>query len=104
MDKAGVAGFFMAWIPMGTVKAVAQEYPVFRTAGGFLMFSPSNRGSLSFHMTHMPARKVQALARMIGKGGVTSASFLRDKRLDEAFGSEDKVAARSTSSWRYMCS
>ena len=95
MTGADVSGLFVALVPLGTVEAVRQEYQVFRTAGGdFLVFSPSNRGSFSFHMTHVPAAKVQALSKVVGRGGVTSGSLLKDERLGEAFGSEDKVAMR----------
>ena len=85
----------MALVPVGTVEAVRREYQVFRTAGGdYLVFSPSDRGSLSFHMTHVPAGRVRALAEVVGKDGVTSGSLLKDPRLAEAFGSDDKVAMR----------
>ncbi len=95
MSRADVSGFFNALVPVGTVEAVRQEYQVFRTAGGdFLVFSPSNRGSLSFHMTHVSATKVQALSKVVGKEEVTSGSLLKDGRLEDAFGSEDKVAMR----------
>ena len=95
MDRIDILGFFAALVPVGTVEAVRQKYQVFRTAGGdYLVFSPSNRGSLSFHMTHVPAAKVQALAKVVGREGVTSGSLLKDVRLEEAFGSEDKVAMR----------
>ncbi len=95
MSRDDVSGLFVALIPVGTVEAVRQEYQVFRTAGGdFLVFSPSNRGSMSFHMTHVPAVKVQALSKVVGKDGVTSGSLLKDERLEDAFGSEDKVAMR----------
>ena len=95
MSRADVSGLFMALVPVGTVEAIRQEYQVFRTAGGdFLVFSPSNRGSLSFHMTHVPAVKVQALAKVVGREPVTSGSLLKDERLEDAFGSEDKVAMR----------
>ncbi|MDG7008468.1 MAG: hypothetical protein JRN06_09550 [Nitrososphaerota archaeon] len=95
MDRADVSSLFAPLVPVGTVEAVRQEYQVFRTAGGdFLVFSPSNRGSLSFHMTHVPAVKVQALSKVVGREEVTSGSLLKDGRLEDAFGSEDKVAMR----------
>ena len=95
MSRADVSSFFMALVPVGDVEAVRQEYHVFRTSGGdFLVFSPSTRGSLSFHMTHVPAMKVQALAEVVGRDPVTSGSLLKDARLEEAFGAEDKVAMR----------
>lgn len=95
MVKADVSGFFQVLTPVGTVEAVRQAYQVFRTSGGdFLVFSPSNRGSLSFHMTHVPALKVQALAKVVGKDAVTSRSLMKDDRLEDAFDSDDKVAMR----------
>ena len=95
MGRADVSRFFTALVPVGTVEAVRQEYQVFRTAGGdFLVFSPSNRGSLSFHMAHVPATKVEALSKVVGKDAVTSGSLLKDGRLEEAFGSGDRVAMR----------
>ena len=95
MRQADVSGLFMALIPVGTVEAVRQEYQVFRIAGGdYLVFSPSSRGSLSYHMTHVPAVKVQAISKVVGREPVTSGSLLKDDRLSEAFGSEDKVAMR----------
>lgn len=95
MDRANLSGLFLALIPVGSVEAVRQEYQVFRTAGGdFLIFSPSNRGSLSFHMAHISAVQVRALSEVVGKEEVTSGSLLKDERLEEAFGSEDKAATR----------
>ena len=95
MSQTDLAGLFAPLVPVGRVVAVRQEYQVFRTAGGdFLVFSPSNRGTSSFHMTHVPAVKVQALAKVMGDGAVTSGSLLKDERLGEAFGSEDKTATR----------
>lgn len=90
-----MTSLFMALVPIGTVEAVRQEYQIFRTAGGdYLVFSPSNRGSLSFHMAHVPAFKVQALAKVVGREKVTSGSLLKDDRLGDAFSSDDKVAMR----------
>ena len=95
MERADVAGLFLAIVPVGTVEAVRQEYQVFRTAGGdFLVFSPSKRGSLSFHLTHVPAVKVQALSEVVGREWITSGSLMKDGRLEDAFGSEDKVNMR----------
>ena len=95
MERADVSSLFTPLVPVGTVEAVRQEYQVFRTAGGdFLVFSPSNRGSLSFHMAHVPAVKVQALSKVVDREEVTSGSLLKDERLEDAFGSEDKVVMR----------
>lgn len=95
MDQSGFAGLFSALAEVGTVKAVRQEYHVFRTAGGeFFVFSPSSRGSSSFHMTQVPSEKVEAVAEVIGKEEVTTGSLLKEGRLEEVFGSGDKVAMR----------
>ena len=95
MNQGDVSGLFMALVPIGTVQAVRQEYQVFRTAGGdFVVFSPSSRGSLSFHMTHVSAVKVQALAKVVGREGVTSGLLLKDERLEGVFDSKDRVAMR----------
>lgn len=95
MDKPEVSGLFRALAHVGTVEAVRLEYQVYRTAGGeFLVFSPSSRGSSSFHMTHVPSQKVEALAEVIGKEEVTTGSLMKERRLEDDFGSEDKVASR----------
>ena len=95
MDPADISGFFVPLTPVGQVVAVRQEYQVFRTAeGDFLVFSPSNRGSLSYHMTQVPTARVQSLAEVVGGDGATSGSLMKGGRLDEAFGGEDKVAMR----------
>ena len=95
MERADVSSLFTPLVPVGTVEAVRQEYQVFRTAGGdILVFSPSNRWSLSFHMAHVPAVKVQALSKVVDREEVTSGSLLKDERLEDAFGSEDKVVMR----------
>ena len=95
MDRTDVSAFFVSLVPVGTVGAVRQKYDIFRTAGGdFLVFSPSSRGSASFHMTHVPAARVEAVAKAVGKEGATSGSLLKGGSLDEAFGPEDKVAMR----------
>jgi hypothetical protein len=95
MDNAGVPDLFRALIPVGSVEAVRQEYQVFRSAGGdYVVFSPSNRGSSSYHMTLVQAAKVDAIARVVGKQGVTTGSLMKEPRLEEAFGPRDKVAVR----------
>ncbi len=95
MPKNDVSDFFRALLPVGTVEAVRQEYQVFRSAGGdYLVFSPSSRGTLSFHMTQVPAAKVEALSAIIGKEGVTTGSLMKEKKVEEAFGSDNKVAMR----------
>jgi hypothetical protein len=93
--ERGISDLFRALVEVGSVEAVRQEYQVFRTAGGdFVVFSPSSRGSSSFHMTSVPAEKVEALAKMITKDGVTTGSLMKDKRLEEVFGSGEKIATR----------
>ena len=95
MEKGVVSDLFKALIPVGTVEAVRQEYQVFRSAGGdYLVFSPSSRGTSSFHMTVIGAEKVEALAAAVGKHGVTTGSLMKDGKLEEEFGPGDKVATR----------
>ncbi len=95
MGPEGVSDLFRALIPLGKVEAVRQEYQVFRTAGGdYLVFSPSSRGSASYHMTLVSSAKVEAIAAAVNKGGVTTGSLMKDPRLEEAFGAEDKIAMR----------
>ena len=95
MEKGRVSDLFRALTPVGTVEAIRQEYEVFRTAGGdYLVFSPSSRGSSSYHMTLVASGKVEALAAAMGKGGVTTGSLMKDPRLEAIFGTDDKVAKR----------
>ncbi|MDA4119739.1 MAG: hypothetical protein OK436_04040 [Thaumarchaeota archaeon] len=90
-----VSNLFRALVEVGSVQAVRQEYQVFRSAGGdFVVFSPSSRGSSSFHMTRVPAQKVEALGKLLTNDGVTTGSLMKDERLDEVFGSGEKVARR----------
>ncbi len=94
MDQ-DVSNLFRALAEVGTVQAVRQEYQVFRSAGGdFVVFSPSSRGSPSFHMTRVPGEKVEALGKMLTNDGVTTGSLMKDTRLEEVFGSGEKVAKR----------
>jgi hypothetical protein len=95
MEGREVSDMFRALGYVGTVKAVRQEYEVFRTVGGdYVVFSPSNRGASSFHMTLVAAEKVEALGEVVSKEGVTSGSLMNDKRVVEAFGGTEKVALR----------
>ncbi len=95
MEEGGISDLFRALVPVGTVNAVRQEYQVFRAAGGdFLVFSPSSRGSSSYHMTVVESAKVEALQKVVGKQGVTTGSLMKEGRLEEAFGPTDKVATR----------
>lgn len=74
---------------LGKVEAIRQEYQVFRTAAGdYLVFSPSARGTSSYHMTKLDASKVEAVEGAVTKEGVTSGSLLKDKKVVEAFGEE----------------
>ena len=95
MENAGVSDLFRALIPVGSVEAVRQEYQVFRTAGGdYLVFSPSSRGSSSYHMTLVQSAMVDAVAQVVGNQGATTGSLMKEPKLEEAFGPRDKVAAR----------
>jgi len=95
MEKDGVADLFRALVPPGKVEAVKQVYEIFRTAGGdYLVFSPSNRGTLSFFMTMVESSKVKALEDVVGRQGVTTGSLMKNGKLEEAFGPGDKVATR----------
>jgi hypothetical protein len=95
MEKRSVSDLFRALVPVGTVKSIRQKYEVFRTAGGdYLVFSPSSRGSTSFHMTLVSSGKVEALAAAMGKGGGTTGSLMKDPGLEAAFGMDDKLAKR----------
>jgi len=90
-----ISNLFRALVEVGSVQAVRQEYQVFRSAGGdFVVFSPSSRGLSSFHMTRVPAENVEGLGKMLTKDGVTTGSLMKDKRLEEVFGSGEKVAKR----------
>ncbi len=78
---------------VGPVVGVKQEYEVFRTArGDFVVFSKSNRSSTSFHMTFVPATRVETLRQAVPKNGATSGSLLKEKRVIETFGTEDRDA------------
>jgi len=93
--EGGIAGIFRAIMPVGTVQAVRQKYEVFRTAGGdYLVFSPSSRGSSSYHMTLVSSARVETLAVAMGKEGVTTGSLMKDSRLEKALGTRDKIAKR----------
>ncbi len=94
MDQE-VSDLFRALVEVGSVQAIRQEYQVFKSAGGdFVVFSPSSRGSSSFHMTRVPAENVEALGKMITNDGVTTGSLMKDERLEGVFGSSEKIAKR----------
>jgi len=95
MEGGGVADLFRALVSVGRVKAVRQEYEVFRTAGGdYLVFNPGSRGSASYHMTLISSTKVDALAAAMSQGGVTTGLLMKDSKVGEAFRTKDKVAMR----------
>ncbi len=95
MESTRVGDLFRALVPVGKVEAVRQEYEVFRTAGGdYLVFSPSSRGSSSYHMTLVGSEKVEALAAVLGREGVTTGSLMKSGKLEGAFGAGDNVAMR----------
>ena len=76
---------------VGPVTAVKQEYQVFRTSrGDFVVFSKSNRSATSFHMTFVPATKVEGLMGVIPKGGTTSGILLKQKKVGEIFPGESR--------------
>jgi len=93
--EGGVADIFRALMPVGIVEAVRQKYEVFRTAGGdYLVFSPSSRGSSSYHMTLVSSATVETLAVAMGKEGATTGSLMKDYGLAKALGKRDKIAKR----------
>jgi hypothetical protein len=95
MVQSDISDLFRALVHVGTVDAVRQQYRVFRSAGGdYVVFSPSSRGSLSYFMTIVSSTKVEALFDAMGKEGVTTGSLMKDKKLEDAFGPGDEVAAR----------
>jgi hypothetical protein len=78
---------------VGPVAGVKTEYQVFRTGrGDFVVFSKSNRSSTSFHMTFVPAARVEALRQLLPKEGATSGTLLKEKRVVEAFGAGERAA------------
>jgi hypothetical protein len=95
MEAGDMSGLFGALAPVGTVQAVRQTYQVFRTAEGlFVVFSPSNRGTMSYHMSLVPAGKVEALGEAVTKEGVTSGSLMKDDKVAEVLGEGDKAGTR----------
>jgi hypothetical protein len=95
MDVGEVSDLFRALIPVGSVEAVRQRYEILRTSGGdYLVFSPSARGTASFHMTVVEAAKVEALEKAVGREGVTTGSLMKGGKLEETFGPAGNVATR----------
>ena len=91
MSDAGLREILGGPEYIGPVVGVKQEYQVFRTArGDFVVFSKSNRGSTSFHMSFVSASRVAALRQLIPKKGSTSGSLLKDKTVVETFGTEER--------------
>jgi len=92
---SGISGLFGALAPVGTVQAVRQVYHVFRTAEGmFVVFSPSNRGTTSYHMSLVEAEKVEAVAEVVTRDGVTTGSLMKDGKVTEAFGEGNEAGTR----------
>ena len=54
--------------------------------------SKSNRSNTSFHMTFVPELRVESLETAIPKKGTTSGMLLKDKKVIDMFGVEDKGA------------
>lgn len=95
MAQGDVGDLFRALVHVGTVEAVRQQYRVFRSAGGdYVVFSPSSRGTLSYHMALVSGEKVEALFEAMGDGRVTTGSLLKSGKLEDAFGPADRVTFR----------
>ncbi len=95
MSGAGLAASFGAIAYVGTVKAVRQEYLVYRMASGdFVVFSRSSRSLSSYHMTIVPRGRAELLGRMAAKEALTSNLVLKDRRAADAFGGKDRTATR----------
>ncbi len=78
---------------IGPAVGVKQEYQVFRTGrGDFVVFSKSNRSATSFHMTFVPASRVEVLRQAVPEKGTTSGSLLKDKAVAKAFGTKERDA------------
>lgn len=78
---------------VGPVVGVKQEYHVFRTGrGDYAVFSKSNRGSASFHMTFVQAERVETVSHLIPKKGATSGALLKEKEITETFRIDDNAA------------
>ncbi|MBI3859617.1 MAG: hypothetical protein HY296_05185 [Thaumarchaeota archaeon] len=96
MSEPEGPSLFPALAFVGVVKAVRQEYRIFRSANGdHAVISPSNRGSSSFHMTIVSKAKAESLKRIAVGKSFTTASLENDPRVREAFGDE------SGPGWRF---
>ncbi|MDG6902821.1 MAG: hypothetical protein JRM80_12805 [Nitrososphaerota archaeon] len=95
MVRSDPSDLFRALVHVGTVEAVRQRYTVFITAGAdYVVFSPSRRGSLSYHMAVVSSEKVDALYKAVGKEGATTGLLMKDRALGRIFGEGDRVAVR----------
>jgi hypothetical protein len=78
---------------VGPVTGAKSEYHVYRTArGDYVVFSGSNRGKTSFHVTFVSAANVEALKQLIPEDGTTTGSLLKDARVAEVFGIDERDA------------
>jgi hypothetical protein len=76
---------------LGVVTGVKQEYHVLRTArGDYAVFSKSNRGGSSFHMTFVRASKVEFVTRLIPESGTTARSVAAERSLSKEFETDDE--------------
>lgn len=95
MAADGVSDSFRALAYIGSVKAVRQEYRVYRTAAGdFLVLSPSSRSPSSYYMTLVTAAEVEAVARVVRRKSVTTNSLMEEKEATETFAAKERTALR----------
>jgi hypothetical protein len=95
LAQLDVSDLFGALAHVGTVGGGEAAVPgVQGRRGGLLGLQPQQQEeSLSYHMTVVSAEKADAL-QVMGKSGVTTGPLLKDKRLDDALGQDDRAAAR----------
>lgn len=87
MSQPDVSDLFRALVDVGTVEAVRQRYRVFRSVSeDYVVFSPSNRGTRSYHMAVVSADKVDAVYEAMEESRATTGSLMKDKKLGDAFG------------------
>jgi hypothetical protein len=78
---------------VGPVLGVKSEYHVYRTAKrDFVVFTKSNRGKTSFHVTFVAETRVEALKELVPEDGTTSGALLKDARVAEIFREDDRDA------------
>ncbi len=95
MGGGDLSDSFRALAYVGTVKAVRQEYTVFRSAAGdYMVFSPSSRSPSSYHVTFVPFARVEALKGLISGKDVTTNSVLKDESIRGVFGAKEKASLR----------